>query len=383
MSFSNPQSHQGALHLHPTSSLFSSASMKVSTNLVALAILPFIAASPTPDYPKSHGHDKLKYPGLDVLSKRAGLLYFGTAIDNVVLNNTKYISIAHNRSEFGQVTPANGQKWMYTEPQRNVFNYTMADAIIKPAIKAGQMRRCHNFLWHNQLPEWLTGRNWTKTELVGVLENHIKHEAEYFYDTCYAWDVVNEAFNDDGTLRSDIWLDTIGPEYIELAFKFARKYTSPRTRLYYNDYNIERINNKSTAVANLVKDFQKRDIPIDGVGLQAHFTVGRSPSYNETKATIAMFNKLRVEVAITELDVRIGLPNSPALEQQQAVVYADTVKACVDSRDCAGVTVWDFWDPVSWVPETFPGQGDACLLDANFRRKPAYYAISDMLREYD
>lgn len=209
-----------------------SATMK---SFVALSLLPLISALP------GHGKPKpapLKYPGLDVLAKKAGLLYFGTAIDNVVLDNKQYISIAHNRSEFGQVTPSNGQKWMYIEPQRNVFNYTMGDEIVKPAIKAGQMRRCHTFLWHNQLPEWLTSQNWTKTELVGILENHIKNEARHYYDECYAWDVVNEAYNDDGTLRSDIWLDTIGKEYIELAFKFARKYTSPRTRLYYNDYNI-------------------------------------------------------------------------------------------------------------------------------------------------
>jgi len=363
--------------------------MKTSLVLASLSTLSLTTAAPAAE-PQHHGHgggrpSKLKYPGLDVLAKQAGLLYFGTAIDNVVLNNTQYISIAHNASEFGQVTPANGQKFMYIEPQRNVFNYTMADQIIKPAIAAGQIRRCHNFVWHNQLPDWLTSRNWTKTELVSILENHIKHEAQYFNTDgpggCYAWDVVNEAFNEDGTLRSDIWLNTIGPEYIELAFKFARKYTSPHTRLYYNDYNIETVNNKSQAVAALIKDFNKRDIPIDGVGLQAHFTVGRSPSYDQVKAAISLFNELGVEAAITELDVRTAIPDNSTQQAQQAKIYADTVKACVDSDDCVGVTVWDFWDPVSWVPDTFPGYGDADLLSANFTRKPAYYAVSDVLRD--
>jgi hypothetical protein len=82
-----------------------------------------------------------------------------------------------------------------------------------------------------------------------VLENHIKNEARHYYDECYAWDVVNEAFEDNGTLRDSIFLRVLGKEYIELAFKFARRYTSPRTRLYYNDYGIERVNNKSMAVA--------------------------------------------------------------------------------------------------------------------------------------
>jgi endo-1,4-beta-xylanase len=306
--------------------------MKLSILSVALATVPLLSASPAPKYP--HHASRSKYPGLDILAKRAGLLYFGTAIDNVVLNNTQYISIAHNASEFGQVTPSNGQKWMYIEPSRGVFNYSMGDAIVKPAIAAHQMRRCHNFVWHNQLPDWLTTGNWTKAELVGILENHIKHEAQHYYDECYAWDVVNEAFEDNGTYRSDIWLDTIGPEYIELAFQFARKYTSPRTKLYYNDYGIERVNNKSIAVAAMVEDFLDRDVPIDGVGLQAHFTTGKSPSYNDTMAALALFTDKGVETALTELDVRVPLPDSVEKMEQQAKDYATAVKACVDSEVC-------------------------------------------------
>ncbi|KAH7135864.1 glycoside hydrolase superfamily [Dendryphion nanum] len=360
--------------------------MKASVISAVLAALPCTLASPTWPPPKpGHGWGngpKDKYPGLAVLAKKAGLLYFGTAIDNVVLDNKAYVAIAHNKSEFNQVTPSNGQKWMYIEPQRNVFNYTAGDQIIVPGRKAGQISRGHTFIWHNQLPEWLTSRNWTKPELTQILENHIKNEARYYYDT-YAWDVVNEAFNDDGTWRETIWLKILGKSYIELAFKFARKYTHPKTRLYYNDYGIERVNNKSRAVAELVKDFNKRGVPIDGVGLQAHFTVGRAPSYNDTRSALALFEALGVETALTELDVRTPVPSNATLVAQQASVYAASVKACVDSKDCVGVTVWDFWDPVSWVPETFPGFGEATLFDVNLKRKPAYYAISDMLREYD
>jgi len=213
--------------------------------LTLLSLLPLVAASPT----KKPHPAPLKYPGLDVLAKEAGLLYYGTAIDNVVLDNKTYTDIAFNRSEFGQATPANGQKWMYIEPSRGKFNFTLGDQVIKPSKKAGQIHRCHNFVWHSQLPDWLTGQNWTKPELISILENHIKNEAKHYYNDCYAWDVVNEAFNDDGTYRSDIWLNTIGPEYLALSFKFARKYTKPGTKLYYNDYGIERVNNKSIAVA--------------------------------------------------------------------------------------------------------------------------------------
>jgi len=347
-------------------------------------LLPLVIASPTPapiyPHPKQGSHPKLA-PGLGDLAKKAGLKYFGTAIDNVVLDNDEYTSIAFNRSEFNQVTPSNGQKWIHTEPQRNVFNWTLGDEIVDPSKDAHQMRRCHTFLWHQQLPDWVNNGNWTKTSLLSVLETHIKTVADYYWNDCYAWDVVNEAFEDDGTLRKSIWLDVIGPEYIEHTFRLARKYTSPGTKLYYNDYGIERVNNKSLAVARMISEYQRADVPIDGVGLQAHFTVGRAPTYDDVRASQQLFSALGLETALTELDVRIGLPDNANKTAAQAAIYADSVRACVDEESCVGVTVWDFWDPVSWVPESFPGNGNACLWDENLERKPAYYAIADMLKE--
>lgn len=94
---------------------------------------------------------------------------------------------------------------MYTEPSRGVFNYTAGDQVITPAVREGQLRRCHTLLWHNQLPEWLTSQTWTRDELISIFENHIKNVASYYDKECYAWDVVNEAFEDNGTYRSDIW----------------------------------------------------------------------------------------------------------------------------------------------------------------------------------
>ncbi|OCL12461.1 glycoside hydrolase family 10 protein [Glonium stellatum] len=347
-------------------------------SVAALAALPLINAAPTELATRNGQH---KTQGLNDLARKAGLLYFGTAIDNPSLNNSKYMSIATDSHIFGQVTPANGQKWMYIEPERNVFDYSMGDAIIRPAIQHGQLRRCHNLVWHSQLPDWLTGTNYTKSELISILENHIAHEVKHYYGQCYAWDVVNEALNEDGTLRSDLWLTTIGPEYLELAFEFAAKYVSPGTKLYYNDYNIETINNKSLAVVSLIKSFKKKGIRIDGVGLQSHFTAGSSPSYDQQVANMAQFTSLDVEVAITELDVRVNLPDDATKEAQQASDYANAVKACKDTDGCVGVTVWDFYDPFSWVPGVFAGQGDADLWWGNFTMKPAYYSVAEVLEE--
>lgn len=140
----------------------------------------------------------------------------------------------------------------------------------------------------------------------------------HYHGECYAWDVVNEALNEDRTLRSDLWLTNIRPDYLELAFKLAAKYVGPSTKLYYSDYNIGTINNKSLAVASLIKSFKKNGIHIDRMGLQSHFISGSSPSCDQQVANMAQLTSLGVEVTITEFDVRVNLPDDAVKEAQQA-----------------------------------------------------------------
>ncbi|KAK6613436.1 Endo-1,4-beta-xylanase 1-like protein 1 [Botrytis cinerea] len=263
------------------------------SNLITLAILP------------------LAYGQLDTLAKAAGLKYFGSATDNGELTDTQYTAILSNNSQFGQITPGNTQKWQYIEPTQNTFSYTKGDVVVDFAEKNDQILRCHNLCWYNQLPSWVTSGTWTNETLIAVLKNHIKNEVTYYKGKCYAWDVVNEAFNDDGTWRSFVFYDTIGPEYIPIAFETAALY-DPDVKLYYNDYNIESSGAKATATLNLVKSLQARGIKIDGVGLQAHFIVGSTPSESALATTLKSFTALNVEVAYTELDVRFSsLPPPP------------------------------------------------------------------------
>ena len=167
---------------------------------------------------------------------------------------------------------------------------------------------------------------------------------------------------------------------MEQAFKFARQYTPAGTKLYYNDFGMETVNNKTLAVQSLVTDFQARGIPIDGVGLQAHLITGASPSYQQVRDAQALYTSLGLETALTELDVRTELPANAEKLATQAQGYADAVRACVDEVRCVGVTVWDFWDAVSWVPGTFPGTGNATLFDVDFGKRPAYEAVAEVLK---
>jgi len=274
-------------------------------------------------------------------------------------------------------------KFVFLEPEQGVFNFTGADVVVDIARDHGKYLRCHNLIWESQLPDWVTMGNWTAATLTAVMKEHITGAITGLGHACYSWDVINEALASNGSFSSSIWYDTIGPDYFPLAFQFAQEAVESiggGIKLYYNDYGIENPGNKSTAVVNLVKQLQSQKIQIDGIGLESHFVVGETPSMADQVATKESYTALGLEVVITELDIRFDpdIVNATgyALQAQE---YYDSVASCVAVKDCVGVTVWDFDDQYSWIPQTFPGQGDADLYNSDFTRKPAYYACADAL----
>ena len=167
---------------------------------------------------------------------------------------------------------------------------------------------------------------------------------------------VSEPLNDDGSFRSDVFFNTLGSGYIATALRAARA-ADPNAKLYINDFNIEGSGAKATAMMNLVRSLQQQGVPIDGVGFQCHFIVGQIPS--TFQQNLQAFTNLGIEVAITELDVRMTLPSTPALLQQQKQDYQTVIQACIAVARCVGITLWDWTDKFSFVPSTFPGMGAA------------------------
>ena len=194
-----------------------------------------------------------------------------------------------------------------------------------------------------------------------------------------SWDVVNgnvagwatkrafanvhillEPLNDDGSFRSDDFFNTLGSGYIATALRAART-ADPAAKLYINDFNIEFPGAKSTAMQNLVRNLKSQGVPLDGIGLQSHLIVGTVSSSFLTN--LQTFANLGVDVAITELDIRMTLPATQALLAQQQRDYQTVVSACMAVSRCVGITLWDWTDKFSFVPGTFPGQGAACPWD--------------------
>ncbi|MFF4549052.1 endo-1,4-beta-xylanase [Streptomyces sp. NPDC001406] len=295
----------------------------------------------------------------------------GTAVTGSKLTGT-YGDLAG--AQFGSLTPGNAMKWGTVEPTQGSFNWTEADQIVAFAQAHNQQVRGHTLVWHSQNPSWLTNGSWTSAQLNGLLQNHISTEVTRYKGKIAAWDVVNEPFNEDGTYRSTLWYNGLGSGYIASALNWAHT-ADPNAKLYINDYNVEGVNAKSTALYNLVKSLKEQGVPIDGVGLQAHLILGQVPA--TLQQNIQRFADLGVDVAITELDVRMALPSDATKLAQQAADYKSVVAACVAVTRCVNVTVWGFTDSDSWVPSTFPGYGAATPYDENYAPKPAYNGIAE------
>ncbi|MFI1568427.1 endo-1,4-beta-xylanase [Streptomyces sp. NPDC020490] len=338
------------------------------------AVAAVLAAAGAGTASPAQAHDRPST--LADLAERHGR-YFGSATDNPELTDTAYTAVLG--SEFDMITPGNGMKWYATEPEPGVFDWSAGDEIADLARRNRQRLRAHTLVWHNQLPSWLTDREWTADELRAVLKRHILTEVRHYRGKVYSWDVVNEAFNEDGTYRETIWYKTLGPGYIADALRWAHQ-ADPHAKLYLNDYNIEAVGPKSDAYYRLAQDLRAQGVPLHGIGLQAHLAL--QYGYPATlEDNLRRFSRLGLDTALTEVDVRMLLPADAEKLAEQAHWYRDLTAACLAVRRCVGITVWDWTDKYSWIPAFFPGEGAALPWDEEFRPKPAYAAMRQALGE--
>ncbi len=321
-------------------------------------------------------------------AESAGVLV-GAAVNVHYLSESAYTSTLAR--EFNLLEPEDAMKWRDLHPSEKIFDFGPADRIVEFAKKHNMKVRGHTLLWASHNPEWLTQGNYTREQLSDLLHDHIRQVVGHYRGQVFAWDVVNEAFEEHGWLRNSIWYNDPGigagkhSDYIAQAFRWAHQ-ADPDALLFYNDAEIEEVNRKSTAVYRMVKRFKQQGVPIDGIGLQMHILHGR-PNVESIAANIARFSKLGIQVHITEMDVALpvdqnGKVVNPADLQWQANLYRDIARACLQSRGCTAIQTWGFTDKYSWIGwKTHKTKGAALLFDQEYKPKPAYEALKEVLTQ--
>lgn len=279
-------------------------------------------------------------------------------------------------AEFNAATAENAMKWESVQPSRGQFSWGGADAFMDFAEANGQRVRGHTLVWHSQLPSWVSDGGFGRDELRQVMREHIDAVAGRYAGRVDYWDVANEIFLGDGSWRNSVFYDTLGEDFVADALRMAHE-ADPNAELYLNDYSIDGINAKSDAYYELARSLLQQGVPLDGIGMQAHLVNGQVPG--DMQRNIQRFADLGLDVAVTELDVRIPMPADQAELEQQARDYRQVVDACLAVERCIGVTVWGIVDTYSWVPDVFEGYGAPLLFDDDYRPKPAYDAVHDAL----
>ncbi|RPA78804.1 endo-1,4-beta-xylanase precursor [Ascobolus immersus RN42] len=347
--------------------------MHFSISATLLGLSTLIAANPVPSVLEARQAQTLNAA---MLAK--GKKYFGTSL-TIRNDNTEQGLI--RGPEFGSITPENSMKWDAIQPNRNQWNWGGADQIANFATQNGKQMRCHTLVWHSQLPGWVSNSGFNNATLIQVMTTHIQTVMARYRGKCTHWDVVNEALEENGSFRNSVFYRVIGPAFIPIAFRIAAQ-ADPSAQLYYNDYNLEYRGAKHQAAVKIVEMVKAYGVRIDGVGLQGHLVVERTPtqdiptpSLEVLQGVLEDYTALGVDVAYTEIDIRMNQPFSQQKLQTHAEHFARVTQSCMNVPRCVGLTVWGVSDRYSWVPGTFNGEGAALLWNDNFQKKPAYNAV--------
>jgi endo-1,4-beta-xylanase len=291
--------------------------------------------------------------------------------------------------EYSVLEPESELKFDPIHLQPSTYNFEGPDKLVAFAQAHSMKVRGHTLVWHEQVPVWVLYPKvpWTPAALGKVLQDHIATVMGHYKGRIYAWDVVNEAFNDDGSMRSTVWYDKPGIGYagqgtktIEQALRWAHQ-ADPSAKLFVNEYGAEVLNKKSDAIYAMAEDFVKRGVPLSGIGMQLHI----SPDFDQPENLASLRQNIRrlaalgLEVQFTELDVR--LPSASGFNLgAQADTYKDLLGICLAEPACTLFQTWGFSDRHSWIPDYFKGFGWALPFDDNYQKKRAYAA---MLKKLD
>jgi endo-1,4-beta-xylanase len=329
----------------------------------------------------------------------------GTAINVTQIEEKEPNAAKIIPREFNALTPENIMKCEMIHPTWDTYHFELADKLIAYGFSNKIPIMGHTLIWHSQLSQFV--KNIKSADSIHLFfENHISTIASRYDGKIYSWDVVNEALNEDGSMRNSIFLQQLGPNYVVEAFRIAQK-AAPKTELYYNDYNIEQPQKRAGAIA-LIKRIQEAGVRIDGVGIQGHWQVNHVP-FKEIDESIVAFSKLGIKVMFTELDLTVlpnpwdvntadvnmkaennayfnpypnGLPDS--VQQMFTKDYTQLFTLFQKhKKEISRVTFWGLNDQQSWLNNwpIFGRTNYPLLFDRNFKPKAAYFKVIEVAKK--
>lgn len=328
----------------------------------------------------------------------------GAALSPDTFQNSDTAAASLVEQQFNQISPENVLKWSEVNPRPGVYRFDVTDAFVEFGEQRGMQVHGHVLVWHQQTPDWVfrddNGGQISAEALWKRLESHITQVAGRYGGRIKYWDVVNEAFEDDGSLRDTPWRQILGDDYLAEVFALADRLL-PDSKLVYNDYSLF-LPNKRDAVVALVNDLKTRNIRIDAVGMQGHYKLDR-PRPEEVGAAITAYAGAKVEVLISELDLDV-LPSERSVqgadlddtetydarlnpygqclpknaEEAIAARWAQLFATFTNHADAiSSVTFWGVSDGYSWLND-WPVRGRTnypLLFDRNHQPKSAFKSV--------
>src|SRR5271168_388996 len=317
-------------------------------------------------------------------------LYFGTAVSDSQLHRPDFTPLLLDQCSI--LVAENQMKWRATHPEQDRFDFTQADFFMDFAESHHIHARGHNLCWHEHNPPWLNSAI-TPQNAVSLFTTHIQTVVGRYKGRIHSWDVLNEAIdpthkNPQG-LRNSLWLQNIGEDYVELAFRTAAK-ADPGALLTYNDYDIETDTPaqeaKREAILAMLQRLIKKGVPIQALGVQAHLRTNEGvPTWNGLNKFLLEVEKLNLQVYVTELDVDDQFMPSdiPERDRQVAELYRSFLENILRHNSVKAVLTWCLSDRDSWL-QSFRPRKDGLPqrplpFDAQLNPKPAFFALRDTL----
>ena len=310
---------------------------------------------------------------------------FGAAISvDLFRSNLTYKTIVQR--EYNSITLENAMKIGVIHPSENFYNWQDADEIVQFALNNGQKVHGHTLIWHSDIPQWIYNFQGNSAAWEMLFKTHIQRIVSHYKGKVKSWDVVNEAYEDNGSLSRSIWLEKIGSDYIAKAFTYAHE-ADPDALLFYNDYGqeygYEFKSEKGQAIVTMANSLLKRNIPIHGLGLQMHTKYTQSDDNISKAINLAASTGLKIH--LSELDVAMNvsydtaLTFSKSLEEMQAAKFKSIVQIYnkLPATQKFGITTWNVGDKDSWIPVFFKVPDWPTIFNEQYEKKLAYQAIFD------